>query len=543
VAAYIRERRKERLALPKVEYRIRRGKKDVTEYPKALPTGKSADFYDPSSSFGKRSDVYQYKTGQLDEKLARLREKKARLTGADFYQQRVSEDGMTSFRKGLEDESEKWHTPRKDTDRLAAERVMAGRRPRRDINEASPFSRSRRSIPTREESYARNNRDNSDSLATDQSSADYWGRKGFAGRRTPQGVKESSSHFNKRRMSPPEEQRPRGRISPSALKKLRFDSLELTTAASQFLYGKSVVEAALRANRRQLYNLYIYGGASRHHLMDTHNSLESLAEQIGIKITTITEQRMMDKASLGRPHNGYILEASPLPQPPVVALGQVSSDPDRQGFDIVLGHQSTEEADINGSGTFVPTALGTHKPLILLLDAVQDPGNLGNIIRSASFLGVNAVAISKSHSAALTAVTLKASAGAAETMKIFSLDNPADFLANSKEAGWKVYTAVPATSRNKHKKHMDINELEKRDPLKEHPCILVIGNEGEGLPRFLKSKADFEISIPNSSASSDIDMVDSLNVSSATAILCSSFVKQRTSFKMFPGTATEPSMW
>lgn len=303
-------------------------------------------------------------------------------------------------------------------------------------------------------------------------------------------------------------------------------AIKYTTAASQFLYGAFVVEEALRASRRKLYHLYIYGGANRENV-GRDKAIEKLAAERGVKVTTLGEhdQKLMSKMSQGRPHNGYILEASPLPQPPVTALGPLTtekSESDSNSFGIVLGHQTAEDLAINGKDTVVQARSGPHKPLVLLLDHVLDPGNLGAILRTASFLGVSAVAISTKNSATLTPVALKASAGASETIPLFAVDSPVSFLEGSREAGWKVYAAVASHSGSHHREHADIYSVEEGDPLASDPCILVIGSEGEGLPRMLKAKADVEISIPNQSGSLT---VDSLNVSVAAALLCSAFMR------------------
>ena len=288
-----------------------------------------------------------------------------------------------------------------------------------------------------------------------------------------------------------------------------------------------MVEAALKTGRRKLYKLYIYGGPNRQNLAQDQ-AVENLAKKIGLETTILTErdQRLMDKVCQGRPHNGYILEASPLPQLPVTALGELSEVDEFPGFGISLGHQSQEESQVNGTDNFVPTRPGQHRPLVLFLDGVRDPGNLGAILRSASFLGVSAVAISNRTSTTLTPVALKASAGASETMTLFSVDSPADFLARSGEAGWKIFAAVPTASRHRPGTQMDLRDLEKEDPLAQDPCILLVGSEGDGIPRVLRSKADVEVTIPNHSGS---PLVDSLNVSVAAGLLCSSFVKGKLS--------------
>jgi len=320
-------------------------------------------------------------------------------------------------------------------------------------------------------------------------------------------------------------------------------SIPYTTAASQFLYGKSVVEAALRASRRKLYKLYVYGGANRQNVSRDF-AVQRLAERKGVEVQIIEEEglRLMEKMSAGRPHNGYVLEASPLPQLPLVGLGQVSEDASKPGFHVNLAHQSAEDAEINGTSTFIPYSGTSHKPLVVVLDQILDPGNFGAILRTVSFLGATAVAVTKRNSASLTPVALKASAGASETLTVFSVDQLSNFLVDSKENGWQVYAAAPSMGRSGRHRQVDVHELQDLDPLAKAPCILLMGSEGEGLSRQLMSKADSVVSIPNLSGST---VVDSLNVSVATGLVCSAFLrgKVKSEFAKLEEKDKGPTLW
>ncbi|TKA69137.1 hypothetical protein B0A49_06316 [Cryomyces minteri] len=110
---------------------------------------------------------------------------------------------------------------------------------------------------------------------------------------------------------------------------------------------------------------------------------------------------------------GCILETSPLPRLPIQSLGRALLDTSE--FQVALTHQSAEEKAVNGTDTVVPySSQGWRYPFVLLLDGIVDPGNMGAILRTAYYLGVDAVAISKRTSAPLSPVALKAAAGAAE---------------------------------------------------------------------------------------------------------------------------------
>jgi 21S rRNA (GM2251-2'-O)-methyltransferase len=301
-------------------------------------------------------------------------------------------------------------------------------------------------------------------------------------------------------------------------------SIPYTTPASEFLYGTSPILSALQSTRyprRKLYKLYVHSTPQREAPSQDQNLIR-LAKRAGVAIENVTGDgiRLLDKMSGGRPHNGYILEASPLPKMPVLSLGQVSN----RGFDIVLGHQSREDALVNGTETFVPIPRQTqHKhmrqPLVLYLDSITDPGNLGGIIRTASFLGVTAVAISTRNSAPFSPVVLKASAGAAENITIFSVDKPAGFIVDSKAAGWKVYAAV-APEKGVDRPSISVEKLD--DPLSDSPIILMLGSEGEGLRWNLRSKADVDLYIRGANGRGS---VDSLNVSVAAGVLCNALLR------------------
>jgi 21S rRNA (GM2251-2'-O)-methyltransferase len=309
-------------------------------------------------------------------------------------------------------------------------------------------------------------------------------------------------------------------------------SLPYTTAASQFLYGRSTVKAALTVGKRKVYKLYVSD-------VDADTGYESrqireLAERKEIPVEFMDQEgvRLMDKMSSSRPHNGFVLEASPAPQLPVTGLGEVTPlDADKPGFKLDIGQQSLEEAEVNGTSDFVPTA-HPRFPLVVVLDQVLDPGNLGGVLRSASFFGADAVAMSKRNSAQLTSVAIKASTGASEQLTLLSIDSMYDFLKASRTNGWRVYAAVPHDSMaddstkkklEKVRQKLDVFDLHADRPLARQPCILLLGSEGSGLTRMLKGLADFQVGIPNQSGS---NLVDSLNVSVAAGVLCSAFLME-----------------
>ncbi|ESZ92581.1 hypothetical protein SBOR_7041 [Sclerotinia borealis F-4128] len=317
-------------------------------------------------------------------------------------------------------------------------------------------------------------------------------------------------------------------------------TIPYTTPASEFLYGTSVVEAALHAQNRRgrkLYKLYILKGEDRQNA-ERDGVLARLAQKKGVEVTTVRGYdwlRTLDKMSQGRPHNGYILEASPLPRLPLLSLGEVIDQEDSFAIKLALDHQSREEMEINGTDTIIKVGKAStgRRPLVLLLDSIEDPQNLGAILRTAAFMGVTAVAISTRNSASFTPVVFKASAGAAETMELFSVSKTAGFVKDSQTAGWKIYAAVaPPAPRRSDSRYMwpatsteSIWTHDLQDPLQENPCIIMVGGEGEGLRKHLRDLADVHISIKGAALRGKLD---SLNVSVATGMLCDAFVRETT---------------
>ena len=145
-------------------------------------------------------------------------------------------------------------------------------------------------------------------------------------------------------------------------------------------------------------------------------------------------------------------------------------------------------------------------PFVIVLDGVEDPHNLGSIIRSADCAGAHGVIIGKRRSASVTAAAVKASAGATEYVKIARVVNISSALAELKAAGLWIAGA-------------DMQGENMRSAAMKGPLAIVIGNEGEGLSKLVAENCDFLVSIPMQGH------IDSLNAGVAAAILM--FEKKR----------------
>lgn len=148
-------------------------------------------------------------------------------------------------------------------------------------------------------------------------------------------------------------------------------------------------------------------------------------------------------------------------------------------------------------------------PFVLILDGIEDPHNLGSIIRTAETAGVHGVIIPKRRAVSVNSTVNKASAGAVEHMKIARVTNISDAIEELKQAGlWVCGTAVDT---NKYYYNQDLTG----------PLAIVIGNEGKGIGEKVKKNCDFLVKIPMKGK------VQSLNASVSTGIVVYEAVKQR----------------
>ena len=158
----------------------------------------------------------------------------------------------------------------------------------------------------------------------------------------------------------------------------------------------------------------------------------------------------------------------------------------------------------------LPSFLGAIAcPLVLVLDGVTDPHNLGACLRSADAAGVHAVVVPKDNSAELNATARKVASGAADVVPLVSVTNLARTLKALKDAGlWVIGTTGDA----------DVLVYEQDLAL---PAAIVMGAEGAGMRRLTTEACDFLVKLPMLGA------VSSLNVSVATGIILFEAVRQR----------------
>ncbi len=149
-----------------------------------------------------------------------------------------------------------------------------------------------------------------------------------------------------------------------------------------------------------------------------------------------------------------------------------------------------------------------EKPLIVVSDGIEDPHNLGAVIRSAEITGAHGILIPKRRAAGLTSTVEKSSAGALEHIPVCRIGNVSQTLDELKERGVWIYCAEAGGAR------YDTVDYDR-------PMALVLGNEGEGVSRLVRERSDFTVSIPMRGK------VTSFNVSAAAAVLLCEIQRRR----------------
>ena len=160
--------------------------------------------------------------------------------------------------------------------------------------------------------------------------------------------------------------------------------------------------------------------------------------------------------------------------------------------------------------SFVEKLMLSKTPLLLVLDQVQDPHNLGACLRTADAAGVDAVIVAKDNTSPVTAIVQKVASGAAETMPVYRVSNLARSMDSLKQQGiWMIGTSDKA-DHSLYQENLT------------GAIALVMGSEGKGLRSLTEKKCDALVRLPMSG-----NVVSSLNVSVATGVCLYEVVRQR----------------
>lgn len=234
------------------------------------------------------------------------------------------------------------------------------------------------------------------------------------------------------------------------------------------LYGIAPVEQALRHRRRVLERLFVKQG-------DRNERVRAIVAQAEAAGVPVVETRADDLARRAEStvHQGVVLACGALPTTDLKSfLGGLRDDP----------------------------------ALLVALDQVEDPQNLGGLVRTSAFLGADAVFLHRSRSAPLSAAASKASAGALEYFPVVEGPNLARALDELADALFQIVGAALGEGAR------DFREVEP-----ERRLVLVLGSEGRGLRRLTRDKCDELVVIPGR------EHTESLNVTVAAGVLLAHF--------------------
>lgn len=241
----------------------------------------------------------------------------------------------------------------------------------------------------------------------------------------------------------------------------------------EYAYGLHAVESLIKHKADTVLELFLLSTRKDKVLLE----IQGMAQAQGIAIQ-YTDRNRLDRLVDGAPHQGVVARVRPA----------------------AVGDESELLALLQNS---------SRPPLVLFLDSIQDPHNLGACIRSAEAAGADAVVFPRDKSASLTAVARKAAAGAVDRVPLFQVANLARAIEASKQAGlWMVGAAGEAENT--------IYEVDLKGPLG-----LVLGAEGSGLRQLIRKQCDHLAAIPMAGAA------ESLNVSVAAGIFLFEAMRQR----------------
>ena len=244
---------------------------------------------------------------------------------------------------------------------------------------------------------------------------------------------------------------------------------------SDIAFGIHAVDSLLRRAPQRILALFVQTDRNDKRIQ----SLLTLAKNQGVSVTRVPKSDL--DAQVAERHQGVVAVIEP-----------ASSEGNLSERDLVA------------------YVSGVERPLVLVLDGVTDPHNLGACLRSADAAGVHVVVVPKDNSAELNATARKVASGAAEAIPLVRVTNLARTLNALKEAGlWVVGTTGEA-------------DTVLYDQDLTLPVVIVMGAEGPGMRRLTTDACDFLVKLPMAGD------VSSLNVSVATGVCLFEAVRQRT---------------
>jgi 23S rRNA (guanosine2251-2'-O)-methyltransferase len=243
---------------------------------------------------------------------------------------------------------------------------------------------------------------------------------------------------------------------------------------SQILYGRHAVRESLRAGRRRFYKLMLAEGIRQTEVV---GQIVFLAERAGVPVTRI-ERRDLDR--LGRVnHQGVALETGDYPY---------------STLDDILAL-----AKLRG-----------EVPLLLLLDLLQDPQNVGSLLRTAEAVGVHGVVIQQRRAVGITPAVVRASAGGVEHVLVAQVTNLVNAIDQLKARDvWVAGLEALGSSQQYDQADLTMS------------LAIVVGSEGKGLRRLVQERCDFHLQLPM------LGRVTSLNAAVAGSVVLYEVLRQR----------------
>lgn len=234
-------------------------------------------------------------------------------------------------------------------------------------------------------------------------------------------------------------------------------------APKLYIYGKHAVAEALRHAPRAVRVVYLAAPGDK--------ALRALAQSVGVSVERLDERKVSSMVEGRVAHQGVVAQ---------IVLSEM----------LVPGER------------FATECTPTPQTLMVFLSEVQDPHNVGAIIRSAAALGAEAVIFPTHKQSPITAAVIRASAGMAFQIPLVATDNPQQLLAQLKKKGMRVYGLAADGKRSLAEERF------------EAPTVLVVGNEAEGVAPYARALCDHMLAI-------DIEPhAESLNVAASAAIAC-----------------------
>jgi 23S rRNA (guanosine2251-2'-O)-methyltransferase len=240
------------------------------------------------------------------------------------------------------------------------------------------------------------------------------------------------------------------------------------------LFGFHPVREALRARRRRLVRLHVRQGLRRPELAE----LRALARAAGVPVVEVPADALVRLAP-GARTQGLVLEAGPLPSPSLEELLALGSPGGR---------------------------------LLAALDGVEDPQNVGALLRAADGAGAEGAILPERHAPPLAGAVARASAGALEHLPVARVVNLARALERAKQAGFWVMGLDPEA---------EASLFDTPDSLWQGDLVVVLGAEGTGLRHGIRRLADHRLSIPMRGR------IGSLNVAAAGALALFEVARRR----------------